>query len=313
MHVALRYVNQGFASEPGLLAEFALAAEEAGIESLWASERVVLPASAAAEGPLRSHGGDPSWADPFVTLAYLAGLTSTIRLATGVVVLPYRHPLLTAKSAASLDVMSGGRLLLGVGVGWLRAEFDAVGAGFDDRVPRFAEYVRALRAAWASDPSSFDGETVRWHDLRCLPRPVRGTIPIVVGGQSAAAARRACDLGDGFFPSGDRAMDTVRRLRSELTSRGRDPASIEVTVAASAAVADRDRAGAGGRAGAWVKGPSAQSYWTDGPFTQGGTDGMPVDRVVLPVSRREDGDPRLSVRRPEDVAGARECVLELLA
>lgn len=162
----------------------------------------------------------------------MAARTSTIRLATGVLLLAQRNPLLTAKELATLDVLSGGRLTLGVGSGWLREEFDAMGVPFEDRGARVEEYVAAMRALWTGEAASFDGKWVAFDRVYCRPVPVQPSIPIVVGGHSHAAARRAGRLGDGWFPAVvdlDLLDRLLTSLRTAAEDAGRDPAGIEIT------------------------------------------------------------------------------------
>jgi probable F420-dependent oxidoreductase len=134
---------------------------------------------------------EADWLDSMVALSFAAAATSTIRLATGVLVLPEHNPVVVAKQAASLDALSGGRLTLGVGVGWSREEFDALGVPFARRGARTAEYVAAIRTLWRDDVATFDGEFGRFAAIRVNPKPVQGRIPVVLGGNSDAALRRA--------------------------------------------------------------------------------------------------------------------------
>src|SRR5262249_4682066 len=130
---------------------------------------------------------------------------------------------------ASLDHLSGGRVLLGIGVGWLREEFAALGAPFESRGARTDEYVRALRVLWSEREPTFHGEFVDFERAYCRPQPVHGTVPIIVGGHSPAAARRAGRLGDGFFPARGASAELIRLARETAAQHGRDPQSIEIT------------------------------------------------------------------------------------
>jgi probable F420-dependent oxidoreductase len=148
-----------------------------------------------------------------------------------VMILPQRNPLVLAKEVATLDYLSGGRIELGVGVGWLKEEFEALGISFERRGKRADEYVAAMRALWASDGASFAGEFVKFDKVSCNPKPVGKSVPIVVGGHSEAAARRAGRLGDGFFPSIGAQVDTMPLLdvvRRSAEQAGRDPAKVEL-------------------------------------------------------------------------------------
>ena len=150
---------------------------------------------------------------------------------TAVMILPQRNPLVLAKEVATLDYLSGGRIELGIGVGWLKEEFEALGVPFERRGKRADEYVAAMRALWASDGASFAGEFVKFDKVSCNPKPVAKSVPIVVGGHSEAAARRAGRLGDGFFPSIGAQVDTMPLLdvvRRSAEQAGRDPALVEL-------------------------------------------------------------------------------------
>jgi probable F420-dependent oxidoreductase len=150
---------------------------------------------------------------------------------TAVMILPQRNPLVLAKEVATLDYLSGGRIELGIGVGWLKEEFEALGIPFERRGKRADEYVAAMRALWASDGASFAGEFVNFDKVCCNPKPVAKSVPIVVGGHSEAAARRAGRLGDGFFPSIGAQVDTMPLLdvvRRSAEQAGRDPGMVEL-------------------------------------------------------------------------------------
>ena len=177
--------------------------------------------------------------DPLMWLAYLASATSSIRLATGILILPQRNPVVLAKELATLDKLSKGRLDLGIGVGWLEEEFEAIGVPFAGRGQRTDEYVAAMRALWTEDKASFHGETADFSDCISRPRPAQSTVPIHVGGHTEIAARRAGRLGDGFFPGrGDHeTLDKLFGLaRASATEHGRDPDAIEMTTGGNGAV-----------------------------------------------------------------------------
>jgi probable F420-dependent oxidoreductase len=178
------------------------------------------------------------WLEPLTTLAAIAGATRRIRLATGVLVAPLRPALLLAKTVASLDALSGGRVDLGVGLGWQLEEFEAAGVPFADRGARLDDTLRACRVLWRDAPASFASETVRFRDLWCLPRPVQpGGIPIWLGG--AATRRnvaRIVELGSGWMPLGsdEERAHGIARLREALAAAGRDPDSLGVRANAPA-------------------------------------------------------------------------------
>jgi probable F420-dependent oxidoreductase len=210
-------------------------AEAAGFDSVFAVDHVVLPDTYDSTYPYSATGrlpGNSSAAlpDPLIWIASVAAVTTRLRFMTGVIILPQRNPFVLAKQVATLDHMSGGRFELGIGVGWLKEEFAALGVPFERRGKRSDEYIAAMRALWAKDGASFAGEFVNFHGVSCNPKPAQREVPIIVGGHTEAAARRAGRLGNGFFPSiGSPAntlplFDVVRRAAE---AAGRDPSAIE--------------------------------------------------------------------------------------
>jgi probable F420-dependent oxidoreductase len=187
------------------VATIARAADRLGIDHLTCSEHVVVPTDAAA-----ARGG--RYWDPAVTLGYLAAVTSRIRLVPSVVVLGYHHPLALAKRYATLDRVSGGRLVLGVGVGSLEEEFDLLGADFEHRGDRADDAMRALRAAWSGPEPHYQGPWFRFADVVLDPAPVQEHVPLWVGGRSARSLRRAVELGDGWCPFGLEPDEVARML-----------------------------------------------------------------------------------------------------
>lgn len=246
-------VNAGRRVQGENAAVLARLAEEAGFESLWAVEHVVVPANYQSRYPYSADGRMPgkeevSIGDPLIWLTYAAAVTERINLATGILILPQRNPLLLAKECATLDTLSGGRLLLGVGVGWLQEEFAALGIPFEGRGARTDEYVEALRVAWQQEEPTFGGRFASFEKAKSYPKPVRGTIPIIVGGHTDAAARRAGRIGDGFFPWGLGAEHLTRLIgvmRDAAIEAGRDPNEIEITAGAMDADTIRAYADAG--------------------------------------------------------------------
>ena len=247
MHFALAFANVGPYATPEGAVQFARAAEAAGFESLWTVEHVVVPAGYESRYPYSDTGrmpgpDDAPIPDPLIWLAYVAAATTTIKLGTGVLILPQRNPVVLAKELATLDVLSGGRMLLGVGVGWLREEFDAIGVPFGERGARTDEHVAALRALWQQDTASFHGQFSHFDDCIVSPRPVHGTIPVHVGGHSDAAARRAGRIGDGFFPAAGshEALATMFEvMRASAHDAGRDPDVIELSTGGNGALGSR--------------------------------------------------------------------------
>jgi probable F420-dependent oxidoreductase len=241
----IMFANTGPYTTPEGARALGQAAEDAGIESLWAVEHVVVPKGYASQYPYDPSGRMPGpedspIPDPLVWLTYLAAVTTTVKLGTGILILPQRNPLVLAKECATLDQLSGGRLLLGVGAGWLEEEFDALGVPFASRGQRLDDHIGALRAAWGEQPASYSGPVTQFQDLYVRPQPVDGTVPIVVGGHSAVAARRAGRLGDGFFPgrgAHDELAALMATMRAAAVDAGRDPEAIEVTTGGAAAFA----------------------------------------------------------------------------
>ncbi len=226
-------------------------AEAAGFESLWGGEHVVLPTSIESRYPYSADGRIPAEPDtpipdPLIWLAFAAAAAPTMRLGTCILIVPQRNPLVLAKELATLDRLSGGRLELGLGVGWLREEFDALGVPWERRGARNDEYIEAMRALWAGPHAEFHGEFVDFDPVTCSPRPVQERIPVLVGGDTDAAISRAVRLADGYFPGeGDatRLAGLLERLRSAASAADRDPASIEINAMLSAHLRDA-RAGA---------------------------------------------------------------------
>jgi probable F420-dependent oxidoreductase len=198
---------------------------------VWVSDHIALPA----EGPLAAYpyasssqppfDASTPFLEPLCVLSFVAGVTQTLQLATGVVVLPLRHPLLTAKQVATVDVLSGGRALLGVGSGWLQDEFSLLGSSWEDRGERTDLGIATLRACWGDRPTPLPGD-VLGRAVSMHPRPVQGVgLPVLIGGHSPAAMRRAVALGDGWYasnvdgPAFASLVESLRRLESESSGR----------------------------------------------------------------------------------------------
>ena len=241
-------------TDPGWVGPFAREAERLGFESLVLPEHVVLAADYTSRYPYSKSGRVPLppdciIPDPIDTLAYVAGVTTTLGLATGLLVLPWHHPLVLAKRAATVDRLSGGRLRLGVGLGWMREEIESGGVDFDTRGERADETIDAIRAVWAADArqgAHFAGNHFSFDGVQSFPRPVQtGGVPIDVGGTSPPAIRRAARRGDGWLSlglRGDRLVEALGVLADEARAAGRDPAAIEVTLSGVTTSASVDRA-----------------------------------------------------------------------
>jgi len=213
-------------------------AEEAGLDAVWVGDHVAFPDNPSSPYPYDARPLLPAASaplDPIATLCVLAGRTTRVRLGFGVLVLPYRHPLITAKLVTSLDVFSAGRVVLGVGTGWMPEEFAACGVDFDARNDICDEYLQYLRACWTGRPS-FDGDHVAIDDMTVLPRPISGGgtgIPVWVGGNGARALRRAARWGDGWnglYAPPDRFAVLLERLRAACEGEGRDPDELEISL-----------------------------------------------------------------------------------
>ncbi|MCP3856971.1 MAG: LLM class F420-dependent oxidoreductase [Actinomycetia bacterium] len=250
MHFGLRYANIGPLSGRVPSLEITRFAEEAGFESIWTIEHVVIPAGYQSAYPYSDDGrfGWPEtldYPDPLMWMGVVAGATERIKLGTAIVILPQRNPVVLAKELATLDAMSDGRVLFGVGVGWLREEFEAIGVPFGERAARTDEAIEVLRVLWRDDEASFDGQFTSLDRALMFPKPAQPNgVPIHIGGHSPAAARRAGRLGDGFFPA--RATpDTLPPLLAELNRAaeevGRDPSSVEITAGSAFGMAEAER------------------------------------------------------------------------
>jgi probable F420-dependent oxidoreductase len=196
MRLGLVHINMGPMSRPDGLVAAARAAEAAGFDSVWAGEHIVLPDPQVPPSPMRPQ--DPAL-DSLLALTWAAARTTTIRLATGIVILPQRNPVVLAKQVATLDVLSGGRVMLGVGAGYLEPEFRAVGANFAERGAVTDEYLDAMRALWYDEHPEYHGRFADFGGVDAYPRPVQQPIPLITGGHSAPAYRRAVARAHGWY------------------------------------------------------------------------------------------------------------------
>ncbi|BBY67129.1 LLM class F420-dependent oxidoreductase [Mycolicibacterium helvum] len=247
-------IAAGVTADPVWMGEFARHLEACGFESIIMAEHTVLVTQYASVYPYDPSGRvevapECPVPDPLELLAFLAGQTTTLGLATGVLVLPNHHPVMLAKRAATVDVLSGGRLRLCVGVGWLQEEIEACGADFDTRGRRADEQIQVLRALWADHPDgvSHHGEFYDFANAMSYPKPVASQgVPIHIGGHSRLAARRAGRLGDGFQPlgvAGGELTTLVEVMRVAAEDAGRDPDSLELSLGHLVTKVDADRAG----------------------------------------------------------------------
>jgi probable F420-dependent oxidoreductase len=205
--------------------DLARAADRLGFDAIWLGEHLLLPVDYGSVHPTEASEGEQhhkgaivdlntELLDPFVALAAIAGATRRLRLATGIYILPLRHPLLTARGACTLQELSGGRLLLGLGTGWLVEEFAAFDVPFDERVSRFGETVEIMRRAWKGGPFEFRGKHFGFDSIQLTSRPTN--VPLVFGGNTERALRRAATIGDAWFSSGTPKLDETVRLRDRL-------------------------------------------------------------------------------------------------
>lgn len=237
---------------------FARAAEDQGYDSVWGSDHVVFPTSFESKYPYSETGdfplpGQVPWVEEVTSLAFVAGATSRIRLGTSILVLPYRHPVLNAKTLAAVDVLSGGRLICGVGAGWMREEAEAMGMPFDDRGTRTDEHIEVLKALWTMDEASYSGKYYSVPPVRSQPAPLQKPHPpIWVGGHEPAALRRAARYGDGWHAyrlNADEMREKSAYVKQKAKEYGRDPVAITLSVRAPLIISDTslsiDRAFAG--------------------------------------------------------------------
>jgi probable F420-dependent oxidoreductase len=241
MRLGLHALGIGKGANRAVIDAVAAAAQNCGFATLWAGEHVVMVDRSASRYPYSDDGqiavpSTADWIDPLIGLSFAAAATSSIGIATGVLLLPEHNPVLVAKQAATLDALCGGRLTLGVGIGWSKEEFDALGVPFARRAARTKEYVAAMRTLWHDDIATFDGEFVHFDSVRVNPKPVANRrIPIVIGGNSDAAMRRVVAWGDGWYGfnlDGVRAVaERVAFLNRLCDECGRDPGELRLTVA----------------------------------------------------------------------------------
>ncbi len=223
-------MNMGPCALPATAARIAQRAEAAGFDSLWAGEHVVLPDPQAPPSPMAP---EDSILDPLIALTFLAAQTKTIRLGTGIIILPQRNPLVLAKELASLDALSNGRLIFGLGVGYLEPEFAALGIPFTDRGARTDDYLAAMRAIWTQRQPAHHGRFVSFANVQAHPQP--GRLPVVIGGHSPGAYRRAVESADGWYgfaldlAGTARALDGLREAAAKY-ERPAELGALEISI-----------------------------------------------------------------------------------
>jgi probable F420-dependent oxidoreductase len=242
MKIALFGINVGPCADPQVAGAAARAAEGAGFESLWTGEHIVLPDPQAPPSPVPA---DTPFIDSLVALSFVAAQTRTIRLGTGIIILPQRNPVVLAKEIASTDVLSGGRLIFGIGIGYLQPEFDAIGAPFDHKGARTEEFLRAMIALWTMDKPEFRGRFVSFGGVNAMPRPAQKPHPeIVFGGRTPEAFSRAARLAKGWFGYAldlETTREHIEGLKAACKKTGRRFEDLEVSVTPRTRI-DRDAA-----------------------------------------------------------------------
>lgn len=249
MSIGCVYPNRGVMATPANLVRFAHAAEALGFDTIWTSDHIVVPTDVQSFYPYHPTGQMPfvptePYLEPLVVMTYLAAVTQRIRLGTSVLILPYRNPVFMAKALATLDVLSQGRITLGVGVGWMQEEFQALGLDTYARRGAYSdECIRIFRTLWTQENPTFDGEFHQFRAIKCEPKPVQaGGIPIWIGGHTPQAIRRAARLGNGWQPivqrppaelSPEELRTNIAALHELTTAAGREPQAVTIAMGAS--------------------------------------------------------------------------------
>jgi probable F420-dependent oxidoreductase len=239
MKVGMISMGCGAGITPSAIRVLATNAERLNFSTLYAVEHVIFtddyerkyPYSQAGELPGPTH---MNLFDPFIALTFAAAVTSRVRLATGISLIPMHNPVILAKEIASLDQLSEGRFMLGAGIGWMAEEFRAAGVPFEDRARRTDEYIDAMKRLWGDDRASYSGQFVNFQNIRCNPKPVKGAaLPITFGGETTAAMKRVARQGSGWFGymnSPEQAEEKIKKLHKILAEHGRKPEEIELII-----------------------------------------------------------------------------------
>ena len=236
MQAGVLIPSAGPKASPENIVQVARLAERLGYHSVWVTDHVILPHQVDAYYPYRANGRwdyppTTNWLDPLLALAWAGAAAPSLELGTSVLVAPLRNPVLLAKQVASLDSLSGGRVRLGLGAGWMREEFTRVGVSFDDRGSRLVEMVRLMRALWSGETVDFHGRFFEVTGAQMYPVPVTRRVPIAFGGHTEAALRRVARIADAWQPTQISLADLrsgITRLRELCDARVRDPASISI-------------------------------------------------------------------------------------
>jgi len=239
MKIGLFTIGIGASANPDVIRDASVAAERSGFNTVWAPEHVVLfnqhdskyPYSDSGKFPLQANA---DWNDPFITLSFAAAVTTKVRLATGICLVPEHNPVVLAKVVATLDKLSKGRFALGVGIGWSYEEFAAIGVPFERRAQRTREYIEVMRKLWSDGTASHHGEFVNFDSAGSYPKPPQGSkVPIIFGGESNPALRRAAEYGDGWFGfnlNPEEAKERIAKLEQLLKQNGRKLSEVELIV-----------------------------------------------------------------------------------
>jgi probable F420-dependent oxidoreductase len=255
MRVGFSLLNNQGIDDARAMVDLATRAEALGFDSVWAHDHVFNV------GHVFDRIGDKPYYEPLTVLSHVAARTERVRLGTSVLVLPYHNPLRLAKTAATLDVLSGGRVIMGVGVGSIEKETTAMGAPFAERGAFSDEAIAVMRALWSEEDPKFEGKFWRFSGMKFSPKPLQKPIPIIIGGISHAAIKRAARLGDGWHPLGlspEGLGQGMATLREEARANGRDPARIPVSIAMTIGASNRGRATLGREPAEIVK--NARAY-----------------------------------------------------
>jgi probable F420-dependent oxidoreductase len=231
MRIGVVFPQTEIGADPAVVRDYAQAAEALGYSHLLVYDHVLGASTEHRPNWAGAYSAKHMFHEPFVLFGYLAGITSRIELVTGVLVLPQRQTALVAKQAAEVDVLSGGRLRLGVGIGWNKVEYEALGQNFHNRGKRIEEQIALLRAIWTQPVVDFKGEWEQVPEAGINPLPMQRPIPIWIGGTADAVLRRTARIGDGWFPMmppNEAARIMIERLRDYAREAGRDPDSIGI-------------------------------------------------------------------------------------
>jgi probable F420-dependent oxidoreductase len=231
MRIGVVFPQTEIGTDPALIRDYAQAAEGLGYSHILAYDHVIGANAASRPGWRAPYGHLDTFHEPFVLFGFLAGITTKIEFTTGIIILPQRQTVLVAKQAAALDLLSQGRLRLGVGIGWNPVEYEALGENFHDRGHRSEEQIEVMRKLWTHNPVTYEG---RWHkitDAGIHPLPVQRPIPIWFGGSDERALKRLARLGDGWFPlhgPDEKCRESIEKVRAYARDAGRDPKTIGI-------------------------------------------------------------------------------------